>query len=102
LSTDAELNALSDTLPAIVEILEAPGCTQQDPTPVQQDNSSTLIVSERGYVISRKTQHLATRAAFIKDKTLKYTPTDHMIADILTKAVTGLRLHCSPLNSLDI
>jgi hypothetical protein len=77
------------------EVLDALGCPQQDPKAVQQDNSSTLIILERGYVTSRKTQHLATRAAFIKDKmeqgiiSLKYTPTDHMIADILTKTVTG-------------
>jgi hypothetical protein len=85
--------ALSDTLPAIIGIREV----RQKPTPVQPDNSSTIVISERGYISSRKAQHLATRVAFIKDKmkqgiiSLEYTPTDHMFVDILTKAVTGQR-----------
>jgi hypothetical protein len=95
-STAAELNALSDSMPAIigmVEMLDVIGYPQ-GPVKVQQDNTSTVQISEKGYSTSKNGQHLAIRAAFVKEQIdreiveLVKTPSASMTADVLTKPIT--------------
>jgi len=65
------------------------------PTRIRQDNKSTIRLLENGQSNSDSTRHInikyfATHDRIIQgDCVLFYTPTLEMIADILTKPVTG-------------
>jgi hypothetical protein len=64
-------------------------------TKVYQDNQSTIMISESPFSSNRKTRHLDIRYNYIKDLiddesiVLEYLPTSKMIADILTKPLSG-------------
>jgi hypothetical protein len=108
-STDAELTALSDGIPAISgmsEILKMLGYAQ-GPVPVQQDNTSSITISEKGFSTATKAKHLSVRAAFVKEYLsnniirLIYTPTEQVLADVLTKPMTGKRFLAHRANLLN-
>ena len=63
---------------------------------LRQDNQSAMMLETRGKASSsRRTHHLNIRYFFIKDKvekkeiTIKYEPTEAMVADYLTKPLQG-------------
>lgn len=68
---------------------------QQTPTTVYQDNISTIFIGNKGMSNKGKTKHMDIRYFFIKEKidnhdvTLQHLPTDEMLADFLTKPLSG-------------
>ncbi len=60
-----------------------------------QDNMSTMALVEKGRSTAEKTRHINIRYFFVKDRVeageieIKYCPTEHMLADILTKPLQG-------------
>jgi hypothetical protein len=98
----AEIVALYDSFPYISwfrDLLEELGYVQPGPTPVQQDNQSSLSIFDgSGQANSRKTRHYGNKIAFIKEQVQEgvikpvYVPTGEMIADRLTKPFGGARM----------
>jgi hypothetical protein len=62
---------------------------------VHQDDKSTITMLGKGRSTQERTRHIQTRYYFIKDRVgngelqLVYTPTESMVADILTKPLQG-------------
>jgi hypothetical protein len=98
----AEIVALYDSFPYISwfrDLLEELGYVQPGPTPVQQDNQSSLSIFDgSGQANSRKTRHYGNKIAFIKEQVQEgiikpvYVPTGEMLADHLTKQFGGARM----------
>ena len=65
---------------------------------LQQDNMSTISIAKKGEGASGKSKHFRIRHEFVKDMiedaTLKpqHCPSEKMIADFLTKPMTGSNL----------
>jgi len=96
-STETELIALDYPLPqvmAISYILKELGYDVR-PIVVYQDNQSTIKMTQKGYDASSHTKHILVRYFYIKERVdagdviIQYLPTEHMIADLLTKPLTG-------------
>ena len=96
-STEAELVAESDFASEAIygtEFLLAQG---EDVTPaiIHQDNMSTIAMIKNGISKSDKTRHMNVRYFWTKERVengeiqILYTPTDDMVADILTKPLQG-------------
>lgn len=106
-STEAEFVALSEACKEAIwirRLLMDFDLTLSEPTTIFEDNQSCLklIKEER---LSGKSKHIDTKFHFVKDYVEKglvkcvYCPTDEMIADLLTKPLSGqrigrLRLQC--------
>ena len=76
------------------------------PIRIYQDNLSTIILAQaRGSF--KRTKHLITKQAFVRERIksgdieLKYKRTNQMVADFLTKPLSGPRLD-SHLNAIHI
>jgi uncharacterized membrane protein YdfJ with MMPL/SSD domain len=71
----------------------------QRATVVYQDNKSTIMLAENGPSSSGKSKHFQRRFFAVKqmiehgEVTLVYLPTEEMVADALTKPLTGQRFH---------
>ena len=96
-STETELVGLSDSIGQVVwtrEFLIEQGYNVQ-PATVYQDNQSTMHLVRNGKSNSERTKHIATRFYFVKDRVeqkevkIEYLCTGDMIADILTKPLSG-------------
>jgi hypothetical protein len=96
-STEAELVAISDVLSHVIWIrnfLIEQGY-EVDPAVIYQDNKSTIALTDKGRPCSSRTRHVSIRYFFVKDYVerkeviIEYMPTEEMIADILTKPLTG-------------
>jgi hypothetical protein len=96
-STEAELVGVSDGASQVIWVrnfLLAQGL-EIGPALVWQDNKSTLAMMEKGRSTSSRTKHISIRYFFITDRVqsgdviLKYKPTEHMVADLLTKPIQG-------------
>jgi hypothetical protein len=96
-STEAELVGLSDKSSQVIwtiNFLEAQGYNTK-PAKIYQDNQSTLALIKSGKSNSERTRHIAIRFFFVTDRVecneikLEYMPTEHMLADILTKPLQG-------------
>ena len=96
-STEAELVGLSDSSVQVIwlrNFLTEQGY-QMGPAITCQDNESTIKLAQKGRSTSARTRHIAIRYFFIKDRIdtgeieLKQLPTHEMIADILTKPLSG-------------
>jgi hypothetical protein len=96
-SSESELKALDRALPQVIwlrNLLTSLGFPQK-PTVIFQDNKSTIILSGKGYPCSKRTRHINIQFFRIKQYvenfsvTLKYLPTEEMLADILTKPLQG-------------
>jgi hypothetical protein len=94
-STESELVVLEDAVTYVVwlrQLMKDLGYDQSEPTCVYQDNKSTIIMAIQGGNFKR-TKHMIVKEAFIREKydsgilSLKYIPTNFMLADILTKPV---------------
>jgi hypothetical protein len=109
-STEAELIAASDGTAHVIGLrnfLTAQG-EKMGPTKVQQDNMSTLHLLEKGKAACNHTRHVNIRYFWVRDQVEKgelrfaYTPTEDIVADILTKPLQGerfLKLRALLLNS---
>jgi histone deacetylase 1/2 len=96
-STESEIVALSDNSSQVIwsrNFLIGQGY-QVEPALIYQDNTSTMSLVKNGKSNSERTKHIATRFYFVKDRVdcgelrIEYMKTDDMIADILTKPLTG-------------
>lgn len=97
-STEAEMISLHDALPQILwtkMFMAELGAPTQSPIIVYQDNKSTMTMSTKGYSNKGKSKHMDVRYFYIKEKidnkeiSLVHLPTTEMIADYLTKPLTG-------------
>jgi Reverse transcriptase (RNA-dependent DNA polymerase) len=108
-STEAELVGLSDSTGQVLwtrNFLVSQGY-ELGPAKVYQDNQSTIALVKNGKSNSERTRHIAIRFFFIADRVasneieVEYMPTGDMLADILTKPLSGalfIRLRDSLLN----
>ena len=108
-SAESELVGLSESMGQVLwtrNFLEAQGYTM-GAAKVFEDNQSAIKLAENGESKSARTRHIAIRYFFISDRiksgeiAIEYLRTGDMIADILTKPLTGalfLRLRGLLLN----
>ena len=97
-STEAELVGINDAMTMILWVrlfLMAQGHEIRDNI-VYQDNQSTMLLAKNGRQSSGKqTRHIEIRYYFITDQierknvTIKYCPTEDMVADFFTKPLQG-------------
>ena len=96
-STEAEVVALSDGLTNALwmrEMVLAQGY-KLAPTRIYEDNEGVLKIMKSGRSPKHRTRHLNIRHFFARDRVqtgdieLVYKPTGEMIADMMTKPVTG-------------
>jgi hypothetical protein len=97
-STEAEIVALSDGLTNAIWMREMVMAQGYDlgPTKIFEDNQGVIKIIKSGRSPKHRTRHLNVRHFFARDReklgdiVLIYKPTDEMIADIMTKPVTGI------------
>ena len=97
-STEAELNGVDDRISKILwtkRFIEAQGHKVQLNV-VYQDNTSTIKLQENGKAsCGKRTRHFDIKLFYITDLIardevhVEYCPTDMMIADYMTKPLTG-------------
>jgi hypothetical protein len=96
-STEAELVGVSDALSQVLwtrHFLEAQGYPQE-PAIIYQDNTSTIRLARHGRTNHSRMRHVHIRYFFITDRiatgdcVVEYLPTADMLADMLTKPLTG-------------
>ena len=67
------------------------------PAVVEQDNTSTILIANRGTGTFKRTKHIKVRYYWIKNLIdsgviiLQYVPTLLMVSDLLTKPLVGAR-----------
>lgn len=96
-STEAELNALHDSLSQLewLQHLLAELGYPETPATVHEDNMSTIVLAKDGLKSAGRSKHIHVRYFYTKqlieqDKIqLVHVTTDQQVADILTKPVTG-------------
>ena len=96
-STEAELIALSDSGSQVIWVREF--MIQQGfdlaPATIYQDNMSTISLISNGRPKAEKSRHINIRYFWLRDRIvakdiqIEHMPTDMMIADMLTKPLTG-------------
>ena len=99
-STEAELNAVDEKLSKILwskKFIEAQGFPVKINV-IYQDNTSTMKLQQNGKASSgKRTRHFDIKMFYItdlidkKEVEVQYCPTDHMIADYMTKPLTGTK-----------
>jgi hypothetical protein len=96
-TAESELVALSSAVQEIVwmrGLLEEIGFKQSAPTICEQDNKSTVVMATRGSGRGGKSRSINVRHFWMKEKVedgtieLVYTPSEDIIADGMTKALT--------------
>lgn len=99
-STEAEFIALSEASKEVIwirRLLNELGEHFEHPSIVYEDNQSCLKLIETEKLSSRS-KHIDTKKFFVKDhidrKTIqcRYCPTEHMLADMLTKPLSASRI----------
>ena len=96
-STEAEIVAVSDALSQIIWVRDflAEQGYRLGPAKLLQDNTSSILMLERGEATAEKSRHIGIRFFFAKDKidsgeiAVEWLATGDMIADILTKPLQG-------------
>ena len=97
-SMEAEMIALSDMGSVGIwmrNFLISMGIVDDKALKIFQDNKSTIALIEKGVSTSNRTRHIGIRTFWLKDRIknkevqIIHVPTDLMIADGLTKGVTG-------------
>ena len=101
-STESELVSTDDIIAKVIwtkNFIEAQGFTIQENL-IHRDNQSTLKIEQNGKASSgKRTRHFNIKYFYItdliqqKEVSIKYCPTDQMIADYLTKPITGSKFH---------
>ena len=99
-STESELVGASDSVPQIVwtnYFIQSQGYNIND-TILYQDNTSAISMETNGKLSSgKRTKHINIRYFFIQDRikskeiSVKYCPTDQMLADYFTKPLQGAK-----------
>jgi hypothetical protein len=99
-STEAELVAVDDVMPMILwtrYFLNAQGYKVND-SKIYQDNMSSILLEKNGRASSgKRTRHINIRYFFVADRvksnevSIEYCPTETMLADYLTKPLTGTK-----------
>jgi hypothetical protein len=96
-STEAELIAASDMASQIIwlrNFMQAQG-HEMGPAILFQDNMSTIALINSGRAKAEKSRHVNVRYFWIRDRiesaeiVVEHKPTEHMLADALTKPLTG-------------
>ena len=96
-STEAELVAISDGLSTLIwsrDFLIEQGY-EMGPAILHQDNLGAMQLAKRGQATSKRTRHVNIRYFFITDRInsgevmLEHTFTEDMLADLLTKPLSG-------------
>ena len=96
-STEAELVGATDSASQLLHVshfMEAQG-HPVEPVVFHQDNQSTITLVKKGRSTNERTRHIHVRYFFLTDKIrsgeikIEYTPTEEMLADILTKPLQG-------------
>lgn len=99
-STEAEFVALSEACQEAIwirKVLSDFNQADDSPTLIHEDNQSCLKLIS-GEKLSNRTKHIDTRKHFVKDHvdggsiSCKYCPTGEMLADWLTKPLSGPRI----------
>lgn len=74
-----------------------------------QDNESDILLERNGILIStQKTKHMNSMYFYVKDRldsketAIIWCPTDKIVADYLTKPLTGEKLHFFKLGNMNI
>ncbi len=98
-STEAELIAVSDTLPQLLWIrrlmVELKMIKDDVPVTIYEDNQSTMALIKRGKPSSEATRHITVKNFFVSDKVrsgeikVVYVRTENQLADIFTKPLVG-------------
>jgi hypothetical protein len=101
-STEAELVSTDDIIAKVIwtkRFIEAQGYTV-DENIIHRDNQSTMKLEQNGKASSgKRTRHFNIKFFYITDLiqrqevSIKYCPTDQMIADYMTKPLTGQKFH---------
>jgi hypothetical protein len=101
-STEAELVAMDDVIAKVLwtkQFLEGPGY-KINQNIVLHDNQSTMKLEQNGKASSgKRTRHFNIKFFYItdlidrKEVTIKYCPTNEMIADYMTKPLTGSKFN---------
>jgi hypothetical protein len=95
-STESEYIALAECVREVIwfrSMFDELNLPISTPTPIYQDNRSCIKIAQDPSVADR-TKHIAIRHHFVKERialgniVLVYTPTAHMVADILTKPLS--------------
>lgn len=102
-STEAELVAISDSLPALVWmrelLIEQRMIERSVPVTVHEDNQSTIALVRRGKPSGESSRHINIRHFFVTDRCrsnevkMIYVPTEEQVADYLTKPLVGQTFH---------
>ena len=100
-STESEIVALSDGAVEVLWLMEFLKCQGYDVSgmTIGQDNQSVLTLMSKVRGQSNRTKHLNSRYFFVRDRVLTgelklvYVKTEDMVADILTKPLTGFQFH---------
>ena len=96
-STEAELIAASDMASQIIwlrNFMQAQG-HEMGPAILFQDNMSTIALINAGRAKAEKSRHINVRYFWLRDRiesgeiVVQHKPTEHMLADALTKPLTG-------------
>jgi hypothetical protein len=99
-SAESELiSACSATQSAVYirQLLVDLGFKQDEPTMIMEDNQACIAMSNN-QIIQKRTKHIDVRYHFVREKVeskeveLVYIPTQHQLADILTKPLSSIRL----------
>ena len=109
-STEGELVGVNDVMPQILwtqYFMETQGYNIKD-TVVYQDNQSAILLKNNGQASSScRTRHINIRYFFVTDRvaseevSMRYCPTEKMIADYFTKLLQGSsfkKMHDSIIN----
>jgi hypothetical protein len=108
-STEAELLALTDGVKktlSLSKLLVELGFNTDLHLVAMQDNQSTIQIAKNGEGMGGKAKHFRVRYHFLREMMkenvleIKYCPTEEMIADFLTKAMTGKRLYTQHVRSM--
>ena len=99
-STEAELNAVDEKLSKIIQVKKFLECQgfKVKLNIIFQDNTSTMKLQNNGKISSgKRTRHFDIKLFYITDLisrdevTVRYCPTDDMIADYMSKPVMGTK-----------
>ncbi len=98
-STEAELIAISDSLPQLLWIkefmVEQRLIDSDVPIVIMEDNQSTIALIKKGKPVAESSRHINIRNFFVSDRCSKkevkvvYIPTENQIADYFTKPLQG-------------
>ena len=104
-STEAEYMALFAVTQEVIwlrrllkQVKSSSSSQAKEPTVVYQDNKSTILLASNPSQHSR-TKHIHTKFHFVRDQVnegnikIEYKSTEDMVADILTKAVSRVKLN---------